>query len=154
MSFFHMLAGTISSGGDDINRLLGVTVTDSAFTAGSGINVGAFVLMNSDASVDYVRTVVADIPNAQTWVIPTANASNYHIRSVLTSAPPSVSSTALITTWQPMTSNYLTGMFANNVIELSESCTIRIDLSDDGGTTTVHSATFTFNLSVQNLGGA
>lgn len=145
----HMVANTLHLGGDRL-RIDSATITDSGATLTS-IDVKSSIRLQSDGTVDYLRTESSNSTNVYNWVEPVANAGNYHVRGTVTDSPTSASIT-LPSGWRALTSSVTYGIFKNTVgSNYDDSCTMLLELSDDGGSTTLESASVTFRLQVEKV---
>ena len=154
MSFFHMLAGTISSGGDTV-EVQTVTVFGQALTAGVSTTATASIRFNSDGTVDYTRLNTGNTIGAYDWIVPADNAGDYEVRAVLVSGPSGGGSAIGQTTgsWHSLASNVLFGVSLTGVDAVSDYV-LDIEISKDSGTTIAASNRVTLRAEVVNLGGA
>ena len=145
----HMVANTLHLGGDRV-RIDSATITDDAITDTTA-DVKSTIRLQSDGTVDYLRTANSNSSNVYNWVLPVENAGNYHVRGTVTDSPASAS-IVLPSGWRALTSSTTYGIFKNNVgYNYDDSCTMLLELSDDGGSTTLKSASVTFRLQVEKV---
>lgn len=145
----HMVANTLHLGGDRL-RIDSATITDDAITE-TAADVKSTIRFQSDGTVDYLRTANSNSTNVYNWVLPVENAGNYYVRGTVTSSPTSASIT-LPSGWRALTSSSTYGIFKNTVgSNYDDSCTMLLELSDDGGSTTLESASVTFRLQVEKV---
>ena len=150
----HMVANTLHLGGDRL-RIDNATITDDAYTDryfNTTADVKSTIRFQSDGTVDYLRTANSNSTDVYNWVLPVENAGNYHVRGTVTDSPTSASIT-LPSGWRALTSSVTYGIFKNSVgsFNYDDSCTMLLELSDDGGSTTLESASVTFRLQVEKV---
>jgi len=145
----HMVANTLHLGGDRL-RIDSATITDDAITETTA-DVKSTIRFQSDGTVDYLRTANSNSSDVYNWVLPVENAGNYHVRGTVTDSPTSAS-VVLPSGWRALTSSITYGIFKNTVgSNYDDSCTMLLELSDDGGSTTLESASVTFRLQVEKV---
>jgi len=153
MSFFHMLAGTISSGGDTV-EVQTVTIADSAFTNNVTTTSSASIIFDSDSTVDYTRFVSGNTNDAYNWIIPADNAANYEVRATVVSGPTGSGSSFgnSASTWHSLASDVQFGV-SISAIDATTDYILDIEISQDSGSTIAASGRVTLRATVQNLGG-
>lgn len=135
-TLINALAGTLggaAAAGDTVT-VNDASISDLAFltTASAGIR------FENNGTVDYLRLVSGDQLNQYDWVDPTSSApGSYVIRATQTASTGFGTFTGTLNTWQALTSSRTWQVTRNS--EGSFSRTLTIEISDDGGSTTLDS---------------
>ena len=135
-TLINALAGTLggaAAAGDT------VTVNDASISdLGFLTSTSAGIRFESNGTVDYLRNPNSDTLNVYDWVDPTSSApGSYVIRATQTASSGSGTFTGTLNTWQALTTSRTWQVTKN--AEGSFSRTLTIEISDDGGSTTLDS---------------
>lgn len=153
MSFFHMLAGTISAGGDTVEvqtRAIGDTVST---TFGTPAEAQADVSFQTDGTVDELRLIGTDSEAVYNWVEPASSAANYEIFATETNAPELGASYEgdTLDTWLALTSNRTFGYTITRSSDGSSQAVLNIKIRKVGTTTPEFDGDVTFNVGVVTI---
>jgi len=131
------------------------TVATSVTVDNVGTTATASITFNTDGTVDLARSHgVTSEPDVYDWVIPNNPTKTYHIRATQVSAPTGTgTATGTIGSWLQLNSNRSFGLSDTQSAGSSGSSTSQytIEISDDGGTTTIDSGTVTFSTTITNV---
>ena len=131
------------------------TVATSVTVDNVGTTATASITFNTDGTVDLARShgVTSEL-DVYDWVIPNNPTKTYHIRATQVSAPTGTgTATGTIGSWLQLNSNRSFGLSDTQSAGSSGSSTSQytIEISDDGGTTTIDSGTVTFSTTITNV---
>jgi hypothetical protein len=150
MSFFHMLAGTISAGGDTV-QVQTSAISDQAFTTfGSSVEAQADISFQTDGTVDELRLIGSDSLAVYNWVEPAGSAANYEIFATETNSPEfgAAYEGDTLNTWLALTSNRTFGYTITRASDGSSQAVLNIKIRKVGTTTPEFSGNVTFNVAV------
>lgn len=146
-TLINALAGTLgAAAAGDIITVNDVTISDFGFLT----LTSAGIRFESNGTVDYLREPNADTLNAYDWVTPTSSApGSYVIRATQTSSTGGGTFTGTLNTWQALSTSRTWELSKNN--EGTFTRTLTIEISGDGGSTTLDSGSVTLTATYSGL---
>ena len=147
-TLINALAGTLggaAAAGDTVT-VNDANISDLGFltTASAGIR------FENNGTVDYLRSPSGDQNNQYDWVDPTSSApGSYVIRATQTASFGTGTFTGTLNTWQALTTSRTWQV--TKTTEGTFSRTLTIEISDDGGSTTLDSGSVQLSATYSSL---